>query len=303
VFGRTGAVTALAADYSSFYVALAPPADQTITGAHFLNLGTVGGTDAATLAINGVGIRPTDVSAGNNTLLYLDAQPSNPWHTLFHNIGDPAANFTIFAQATAPNYGFTIQSFTATNSPNLTIDPINNQINFAAGSTSFIVNGSSANAGVGAITALSFGSDAALSRLGAASLALGTLTVGDFSGSLKLTTLNSVGSVSGKTYLTVTNCSSAASPAVCAAAAAGVVAVPTGTNPTLQVNTTAVTANSRIFLEIDESSTIAATTCNTTLSTLVQPVVTARSAGVSFTIQIGAILASNPACVSYFIVN
>jgi len=102
---------------------------------------------------------------------------------------------------------------------------------------------------------------------------------------------------------TDTNCANGASPAVCASAASGAVAVPTGVNPTLVINTTKVTANSRIFLTVDESLTIAATTCNTTLSTLVQPVVTARSAGVSFTIQIGATIAANPACVSYEIVN
>lgn len=111
------------------------------------------------------------------------------------------------------------------------------------------------------------------------------------------------GTFAASKYATVANCSNAASPAVCAAANAGVVAVPTGTNPTLTINTTAITATSQIFLQIDESATIAATTCNTTLSTLVQPVVTARTAATSFTIQIGAIIATNPACVSYFIVN
>lgn len=117
------------------------------------------------------------------------------------------------------------------------------------------------------------------------------------------TAANSSGSLRAAKYLTSTNCSNAASPAVCAASSAGVVAVPTGTNPTLVINTTAVTATSEIFLQIDESATIAATTCNSTLSTLVQPVVTARTAATSFTIQIGAIIATNPACVSYHIVN
>ena len=102
---------------------------------------------------------------------------------------------------------------------------------------------------------------------------------------------------------TTTNCANGSAPATCGSAASGAVAVPTGTNPTLTINTTAVTANSRIFLGIDESLTISATTCNTTLSTLVQPVVTARTAGTSFTIQIGAVIATNPACVSYLIVN
>ena len=102
---------------------------------------------------------------------------------------------------------------------------------------------------------------------------------------------------------TATNCSNAASPAVCGSATAGVVAVPTGATPTLTINTTAVTANSQILLQIDESATIAATTCNTTLATLVQPVVTARVAATSFTIQINATLTVNPACVSFFVIN
>lgn len=113
--------------------------------------------------------------------------------------------------------------------------------------------------------------------------------------------VDDIGNTTSTLYSTATNCSNAAAPAVCVAAPSGVVAVPTGTNPTLTINTTAVTANSRIFLQIDESATIAATTCNTTLSTLVQPVVTARVANTSFSIQIGAIIATNPACVSYLI--
>lgn len=108
---------------------------------------------------------------------------------------------------------------------------------------------------------------------------------------------------SAKSYSTETNCANGASPAVCGSAASGAVAIPTGSTPTLQVNTTAVTANSRIVLTIDESLTISGVTCNTTLATLTQPVVTARSAGASFTIQIGSTLATNPACVSYMVFN
>lgn len=102
---------------------------------------------------------------------------------------------------------------------------------------------------------------------------------------------------------TRTNCSNGAAPAVCGSATGGSVAVPIGTNPTLVVDTTAVTAVSQILLTIDESATISGVTCNTTLSTLVQPVVTARTAGTSFTMQIGSTLATNPACVHYSIMN
>lgn len=103
--------------------------------------------------------------------------------------------------------------------------------------------------------------------------------------------------------LTATNCANGASPAVCGSAASGAVAVPTGVNPTLVINSSAVTATSRFLLTIDESLTIPATTCNTTLATLLQPVVISRVVGVSLTIQIPATLTTNPACVGYAVFN
>ena len=113
------------------------------------------------------------------------------------------------------------------------------------------------------------------------------------------------GAQSAATYSTATNCASGASPAVCAAAAAGAVAIPTGvTTVTLQVNTTAVTANSRIHLMSDDTLTIGGVTCNSTLATLVGGlVVTARTAGASFTITYNGTIATNPLCVSYSIIN
>jgi hypothetical protein len=107
----------------------------------------------------------------------------------------------------------------------------------------------------------------------------------------------------GNSFATTENCSSGSSPARCEAAAAGAVAIPIGTDPTLTVNTSQVTDNSQIFLEIDESLIISGVTCNTKPSELVQPVVTARKPGSSFTIQMNTRLLSNPACVSYHIVN
>jgi hypothetical protein len=113
-----------------------------------------------------------------------------------------------------------------------------------------------------------------------------------------------VNSTTATTFDTATNCSSSASPAVCASAAAGSIAVPTGTNPTLEVDTSAVTANSQILLTVDESlGTKLSVTCNTTISTLAPAVVTARTAATSFTVEIGATVATNPVCLSYYIVN
>jgi hypothetical protein len=106
--------------------------------------------------------------------------------------------------------------------------------------------------------------------------------------------------------VTGTNCSSVASPAACASAAAGNIAFPTGvTSVVLTVNTTAVTANSQIFLFPDDSlGTKLGITCNSTLATLVGGMaITARSAGTSFTATYNGTIAANALCASYLIVN
>jgi hypothetical protein len=111
------------------------------------------------------------------------------------------------------------------------------------------------------------------------------------------------GNFSSNKYLTATACANSASPAVCAAHSSGFVAIAAGTNPTLVVNTTAVTANSQIFVNDDESlGTALSVTCNTTLPSGAI-VVTARTAATSFTIQATGVFTTNPVCVSYFIVN
>lgn len=103
-------------------------------------------------------------------------------------------------------------------------------------------------------------------------------------------------------YKTRTNCSSAASPAVCGAAAAGsFVIVAAGTS--VVVNTTAVTANSQIFVQEDETlGTKLSVTCNTGILAN-PPAISARTAGTSFTVSITAGLAVNPVCFSYHIIN
>lgn len=114
--------------------------------------------------------------------------------------------------------------------------------------------------------------------------------------------LDVIGSFRATTYNTATNCASAASPAVCGSAASGGVAVPLGANQTLVVNTTAVTANSQIHITEDESlGTRLGITCDTTLPTGA-PIVTARTAGTSFTIQV-PFTTTNQACISYTVVN
>lgn len=103
------------------------------------------------------------------------------------------------------------------------------------------------------------------------------------------------------TYNTATNCSSSASPAVCAAASSGSVVVAASAT-TVVVNTTAVTANSQIKLQEDSSlGTKLSVTCNTTPATTA-PTVSARVAGTSFTITT-TVPTTNPRCFSYSIVN
>jgi hypothetical protein len=100
---------------------------------------------------------------------------------------------------------------------------------------------------------------------------------------------------------TATNCNSSASPAVCAAASAGSVAI---ANPatTVVVNTTAVTANSQVFVFEDSSlGTRLGVTCNT--STGRTYTVSARTAATSFTITASATPGANNACLSYLVVN
>jgi hypothetical protein len=109
------------------------------------------------------------------------------------------------------------------------------------------------------------------------------------------------GDVVGQSYNTLTNCSDGAGAAACASASAGSVVVGDGAT-TVVVSTTAVTANSQIFVEYDSSlGTKLGVTCNTAI---VQPTVSARTAAASFTITISADPAgANPACLSYFLVN
>lgn len=147
----------------------------------------------------------------------------------------------------------------------------------------------------------------ALAQPGGGLPATSAITGGTINGATVGATTPSTGAftaLSATTMATTTNCSSGASPAVCGAAAAGSAAVPTGSNPTLQINTTAVTANSQIMVTPDETlGTKLTVTCNTTITTVGPIAVTARTPGSSFTVQVDATVAVNPVCLSYLIVN
>lgn len=112
------------------------------------------------------------------------------------------------------------------------------------------------------------------------------------------------GLVTGTLYGSVTNCADSAGAAACGAAPAGSFVIDAGSTATV-VSTTAVTANSQIFLQEDSSlSTRLSVTCNTQSSlTLGALRVTARTAGTSFTATLEVGPTTNPMCVNYWIVN
>jgi hypothetical protein len=100
---------------------------------------------------------------------------------------------------------------------------------------------------------------------------------------------------------TTTNCTSSAAPAVCAAAPAGSVVVAAAAT-TVTVNTTAVTASSQILLTEDSSlGTKLSVTCNTTTGRTYT--VTTRTAATSFVITSSAAPTTDPACLSYTVLN
>jgi len=145
-----------------------------------------------------------------------------------------------------------------------------------------------ANAVLSQIGTLDFATDTGLSRTAAGTIAVGNGVQGDVSGT-----------VQSGAYQTGTNCSS--SSGACASAAAGSVSIAAAAT-TVTVATTKVTANSQIFVQEDSSlGTKLSVTCNTTTGRIYT--VTTRTAGTSFVITASAAPTTNPACLSYFIVN
>ncbi len=111
------------------------------------------------------------------------------------------------------------------------------------------------------------------------------------------------GTVSSTHYLNVPNCSDSAGDAACGASTIGTVVVDASDTATV-VNTTSVTANSEIFLQIDASlGTRLGVTCNTQAASAFNPRVTARTASTSFTITVDAGPTTNPLCLSFMIIN
>lgn len=118
--------------------------------------------------------------------------------------------------------------------------------------------------------------------------------------STTLSKITSTGGFQAPVYLTITNCADSAGAAACGSAASGSFVVDAAGTATV-VSTSAVTANSQVFLTEDSSlSTRLGVTCNATPATALT--VTARTASTSFTVTTNA-PTTNPRCVSYFIMN
>lgn len=112
------------------------------------------------------------------------------------------------------------------------------------------------------------------------------------------------GLVRGATFGTATNCADSAGAAACGSAAAGSFVIDAATTSVV-VSTTAVTANSNIFVGEDASlGTRLSVTCNTQSSLVLgTPRVTARTAGTSFTVTIDLGPTTNPMCLGFHLTN
>ena len=101
-----------------------------------------------------------------------------------------------------------------------------------------------------------------------------------------------------ETYASAANCISAATPARCGTAAAGLVEVAPGAT-SLVVNTSAITRQSRVLLTYDLEGGPAPAN----LSTLAPPSLAARTPGVSFTLRLPVAPAGSGIQVQYWILN
>lgn len=98
------------------------------------------------------------------------------------------------------------------------------------------------------------------------------------------------------------NCISSASPAVCDQATIGEIAIPTGTNPTLQINTTAWTAHSQLIFSPDSTKGAdLSVTCNTNVPPAYM--ITSAVANTSVTLTFYGTISTNPLCGTFSIRN
>lgn len=130
-------------------------------------------------------------------------------------------------------------------------------------------------------------------------LAVGAGTSFDSTGAM--TTSRSLGvtnTLTASKYATSTNGNSTASPAVCGSAPVGIVQMAAGAT-TLTINTTAVTANSRIMLNFS----LVGLTAPANMAALTLPWVSSIVAGTSFTITMGTAPTTNPVNIMFMMMD
>jgi hypothetical protein len=156
--------------------------------------------------------------------------------------------------------------------------------------------------------------DAGIMTSNSAPLCLGTnstcgVTIDGSQNATAAAAFTATTSVTSPLYKTTTNCAAvgtAASPSLvaCSAASSGAFSCATNASAaTCVISTTAVTANSRIFVqESAAEGTNLSVTCNTAPTVTPAILLASKSAATSFTINMPTITV-NPACFVYWIVN
>ncbi len=320
--GASGAATRLAGQTATGpYMLTESPSGSAVAPAWIaygtaalVNTGTSGGTIGL---LNGA-----NTYSGADTFSGLATFSNSPTGsapgTLFS--GTPTTSSLYYPVVAIDTVGATAPTRNASG----TMLEINAPSGFSGTLSSWLVNGTSVasltssgtltvgNVGEGSTGRYAWNSDTLLCRAGMAGAIAAetasncTNTTAGANGALWAGTLNANTALTTPLVDTTTNCSSSASPAVCAAAPAGSAALPTNAvSSSIQINTTAVTANSQIFVMTDDTlSTKLGVTCNSTVATLVGGLtVSARSAGASFTVSNNVAVVTNPLCISWFIVN
>lgn len=274
-----------------------------------------------------VGIWNRAITSGEVTTLYNSGNglsypsPSNTPNRLAKFIDGTTVGDALFSD---DGVNTTLTGGNLFTQPGSLFDAVSNGIlNFGTGTATTMTFGRSgqnmlinSKLGIGTTTPtamLEVGGDffSNLIKVAANGFGLDTLTAGELSiGSTTASTINIgrtgitttiPGAISFGTAGTVSNCNSSTSPASCASAPSGSVALATG-GSTLVVNTSAVTANSQILITEDSSlGSRLGITCNT--GTGRNYSINARTAGTSFTIKSSANPTTNKACLSYWIIN
>jgi hypothetical protein len=111
------------------------------------------------------------------------------------------------------------------------------------------------------------------------------------------------GSQTAATFKTATVGISSSSPAALGSAASGHFVVAAGAT-TVGASTTAVTLNSDIAVQLEATTPIAGTTCNSSITVASStPIITSKVAGNGFNMTIASAPLTNPFCYSYSITN